>query len=801
MKIKNVAYIFYAAVAILVFLLLSQAKVQVDLLVSSDQAEINQKQVEAIDELMVQILNIETGARGYVLTHSSQYLTPYLEARKHIEKQTAKINELFSEDEIETYQIEKLLRHTQKRVEIAQTLVRSMPSGARLLSLLEEGKVQMDQIRSLTMQITGRKGKIREEAIVQNKIYTESLIWVTIITSLAIFIFMLVTAKQVRSEIEMRTKTEYDLKINLSYLSSLTSSIPSGIVAINKDGRVTFANNRSSELLSFNPERVQGQYFTNLAGFSPQLRKDFDDSLSHGDSFEKEITIGNQGVRFPTNLRMVPLHQGEELIGAVVTFQDISSQKVLQAELVAEKETAILASKAKSEFLSQMSHEFRTPLNAIIGMGDMLIQSPLNEDQKQYASVLSGAAQNLLRLINDVLDLSKIEAGKLELDIEPFNIVSIVEECVRIISFKASEKNIDVQFHDHLTHQAFLGDAHRLRQVCLNLLSNALKFTDAGKITIDLSEERGMIKIEVTDTGKGIAKDKLESIFEKYAQENAGITKKYGGTGLGLSISREIANLMGGNITAHSIPGHGSTFVFTMRLKSYSGEIQHMDLAEIRLSPMKILLVDDNPDNRLVVVSYLKSHPIDIIEATDGEEAVKIAKREKFDLILMDMHMPKVDGFEATRQIKAAGIETPIIALTAYALKEEVDKILQVGCEERLSKPITRNQLLNFMIRFETDHEIKGKIPEIADQIDSEILDLIPQYLDRRKAEIEKIENWIKNKDIPSLRGLAHNLKGTALSYGQKDLDTWAHDLSDALKDENWTKISELHQSYKKILG
>jgi|GEM_PF-628395 len=801
MKIKNIAMLFYFAMAILLILLIGQAKFQVDLISSASEADLRGRQAEEVNRLLTVALTIESGARGYLLTRNSEFLAPFHQAVVDLDDQIARVGKIFNARGTEADRLENLFQALKRRLKISQEIVSTPLQGEDLTAKLNAGKLTMDEIRLLVKAVTDHKDVERQKAIDKNKLVSKIMILVAAFTSVVIFGFMFFATREVNREIVKRSKSEHELKINLSYLRTLTASIPSGILALDKTGKVTFSNLRASELLSFNPDRVQNELFIQLADIRGKERHELERALENGEAIDVETSLGHSAGRFPTHLKVVPLHQRSELVGAVVTFQDLSREKVLQAELVAEKDNAINASNAKTAFLSQMSHEFRTPLNAIIGMGEMLLQTSQSPEQLQYTKVMSGAAQNLLRLINDVLDLSKIEAGKLELDEAPFSIGSVVEECVKIMSYKASEKGIRTRLINKLTQDSYFGDSMRLHQVCMNLMGNALKFTDKGQITLEVSQDRGMIRIDVIDTGKGIASDKLETIFEKYAQEDRGISRNYGGTGLGLSISRDIAQLMGGDLRVTSQIGVGSTFSLLIRLKPHHSPIENLAAKDVHLKPMRLLLVDDNADNRLVVLSYLKGQPVQVVQATDGTEAVKKVLAEKFDLVFMDMHMPVMDGYEATAEIRRLGNSTPIVALTAYAMKEEIERILSVGCMDRLSKPITRARLLNYIAQFQqtmpTAETNEGPKEET---MDDDIKALIPEYLARRRSDVTKLQDHLKNKDLAGLRSIAHNLRGTALSYGQPQLDAWAKALGEAAHSENWSEIEKLIEQYPSLL-
>lgn len=504
-------------------------------------------------------------------------------------------------------------------------------------------------------------------------------------------------------------------------------------------------------------------------------------------------------------------------------------------ELAVARDQALEAVKIKADFLASMSHEIRTPLNAITGMADLLAETKLNEEQNKYVDVFRKAGDALLSLVNDILDLSKLEAEQLQLEEIPFNLFELLEETSDIYALKAAEKNIDLICDIDLKLKRYrIGDPSRLRQIILNLISNAIKFTEKGNIVIHvtkLENEDKALSFCVSDTGIGIKKDKLDSIFASFTQADSSTTRKYGGTGLGLTISKRLVEMMEGEIWVESIYGEGSDFYFTVKLPlqekslekkifskhlsiavidenelsakvlenilcEFSAEVkkytatnsfsemmeshdlffiesmfflenkdfilssidkealilyikpdvfnQHfqtlkregvsgflhkpvkinkvyevveskigtasskevdetIELTPINVHRYKILLVEDNPDNRLLIQAYLKKMPYDIVEAENGEIALSLFKKDNFDLVLMDVQMPVMDGHTATRLIREYEIthskqQTPIISLTAHAIKEEIDKCFDAGCNMHLSKPV-KKALLNEMIK------------------------------------------------------------------------------------------------------
>jgi PAS domain S-box-containing protein len=382
----------------------------------------------------------------------------------------------------------------------------------------------------------------------------------------------------------------------------------------------------------------------------------------------------------------------------VCVGRDLSEELALQAELVAAREAALAGSRAKSEFLATMSHEIRTPLNGVIGASTLMLDGPLDDEQRQLAETIRSAGQALLAVLNDVLDLSKIEAGGLALRPVPFDPRRVVDEAVEIIRPAAAEKALGLHTIDcEPPFTELIADAARLRQVLLNLLGNAVKFTDSGEITVTLAEQREgdrrMLQISVQDTGCGIEGDVLDSVFEPFSQLDASASRCHGGSGLGLTISRRLVALMGGSLAVTSIAGRGSTFSISIPLVEAKIIRQPNKQPALRaLEPLtcrcNVLLAEDNRVNRMVAKRLLEKLGCAVSVAEDGANALSMVQAVEFDVVLMDCQMPVMDGYSATREIRAAGRRTPIIALTAHALTEDRERCLEAGMDDYLTKPI-----------------------------------------------------------------------------------------------------------------
>jgi signal transduction histidine kinase/CheY-like chemotaxis protein/HPt (histidine-containing phosphotransfer) domain-containing protein len=395
--------------------------------------------------------------------------------------------------------------------------------------------------------------------------------------------------------------------------------------------------------------------------------------------------------------------------------QDLLELRIRQRteELEKAMHAALAASQAKSEFLANMSHELRTPMNGLLGMVDLVLDSGLTGDQREQLEIAQRCAYSLLALLNDILDLSKIEAGKMLLEKIPFDVSEVVNDCVKAQAAKALQKRIDLRFEaDPPGPVQVVGDPLRVRQIVANLLSNAIKFTERGWVRVSLATKTAVdgrieVEIRVTDTGTGIPAEKLPSIFDKFTQADGSISRKYGGTGLGLAITRRLVQLQGGGVRAESQPGQGSTFVATLVCDAASaGMCQAAAVngngashAVPARSGERLLLVEDNLVNQKVVLAILRKKGYQIDVANHGREALNKlnAPDAVYHLILMDVQMPVLDGLETTRSIRRnpRWENIPIIAMTAHAMNGDRERCLQVGMDAYISKPVQPAHLIS----------------------------------------------------------------------------------------------------------
>ena len=627
-----------------------------------------------------------------------------------------------------------------------------------------------------------------------------------------------------RSQASELTRMANDLAASGQALLTMLEASPIGVAIISDDGIIRFANSRLATLFLASGSNITGlradEFFThprNLLGAIDRAVDRMEVRFRRRDGSQLWAQVSAEPTRF------------EQQSAILCWVYDISDHKKAERDLTSERDRATEMVRARTEFLAMVSHEIRTPLNGILGTLRMLQETPLNEAQQGHMEMIRYSGDALLAILNDVLDISRLEAGHIRLEMQPFDMTLLIDNLVLLMAGRAAEKGLDLRTQIDAGFEAqVIADGGRIRQVLLNLIGNALKFTDEGTITvrleqIDSSDRQVRMRLSVIDSGIGIPREARDQLFTEFFQVDHAMARRVGGTGLGLAISKRIVEAMGGAIGVESTPGVGSTFWFTLSLERQNPAVTRARNSGARLRPTRpgnILLVEDNEINQKVGLNLLRREGHTVTIADTGREAVALAAKSRFDIVLMDIRLPEMDGLEATRAIRAPSDQdhasVPIVAVTANAMPDDTRRFLEAGMIDVLTKPIDPDRLSRVIALAMGEQNIEqpqssviariegAMIESLRSTIGSDRVDELIELFDTTsKSTIEEMKAAATAGRPEVCAALAHRLKGGALNLGLTSVSDAALALEVAVSTERDTDaldslisdLSEAHQA------
>ena len=606
---------------------------------------------------------------------------------------------------------------------------------------------------------------------------------------------------------------------------SALDSLTEGLLVIDQQQHIVLANEAFTRLLGKSNERLMGRPVGEiawlqesgaaLAGRPPWSLALETAAVQRNLNLKLEDTEGRLR-SFVVNCSPV-LASGGKASGVLISLEDITLLEQSRVELRCAKEEAEAANRAKSEFLANMSHEIRTPMNAILGFTELLKRGfgKSERESSRYLDTIHQSGKHLLGLINDILDLSKVEAGQLQVEKIACAPHQVVQAALQELGLKAQEKGISLSLRLQTpVPERVQSDPARLRQVVLNLLSNAVKFTDRGSVEVVLACNGTTYTLEVNDTGIGMDPAKVETMFDPFTQAEASITRRYGGTGLGLAISRRLARALGGELTGSSQPGVGTSMLFTFATGPLEG-VRSIDAAQLatlgaaapqqrtrwRIPPARVLVVDDGPENRELLSLVLTEQGLWVDEADNGQLALDKLAAGSYDLVLMDMQMPVLDGYAATRELRRRGLRIPVVALTAHAMKGYEEEVLQAGCSAYLTKPVDIDILLQ-QVALSLGGSAEEAPAEAASSVfidlseeaaedgpirsrfadNAKLVPIVRKFAARLQQQLELTRSAFDAGDLPEVERLAHWLAGAAGTVGYDAFTEPAREMEAAAK-------------------
>jgi PAS domain S-box-containing protein len=754
------------------------------------------------------------GERGYVLTRHPKSLATFRQGLSDYARGSRHVRDLMRDNPVQRERLAELDRRVKAFAAVSLDVVNRVRAAdwagamaavrtGREREAVEDASVILDRIKAEERKLLAAREIRNAETMARTAWLTRIGLGLTLVLLLiiggAITAMLRARAAAWRATEAVRTsERRYRL---------LADNATDVVLRTDDAGDVTYVSPSCHELSGFTPEELTGRACAEF------IHPD-DHAVVHAAHIaiitgaERAVTVEYRFRHKRDGWRWLESHMkpwrapGSPEGGVISAIRDIGRRKILETELVDARDAAESAARAKSAFLANMSHEIRTPMNGVLGFTELLLSGELNAEQRRQLELIAESGRSMMRLLNDILDVSRIESGRMQLAEQPVDLRHIVRRCADLMAPAAQAKAVELAtvIHEGVPNR-LCGDPLRLRQILLNLIGNALKFTEQGRVTVHGSVEEadgepgGRLRLDIVDTGIGIAPERLNAIFEQFAQADESTAGRYGGSGLGLTISGDLARLMGGSISVRSVVGAGSTFSLILPLRpaeecapatpSTGGRTA---AAELPGRAPRVLIAEDHDINQVLITAMAERAGMAPAIAADGVQAVAMVEAaaragRPYDLVLMDMQMPEMDGLEATRRLRLAGhgADTlPIVALTANAYEEDIRACLAAGMQAHLAKPVRVADLTAILTRF-----VAAKPAEPAPR--GLISPRLRDRYDARKTETMRALDRLVATDRPdhavveAAADMLHKLSGTAAMFGEAELGEMARRLEDAL--------------------
>ena len=799
---------------------------------SSEWINHTQEVINEAQTILLSVEDIETAQRGYVITADEKFLIPYKEGINSMPKAHIRLSHLVHDNPSQRKLLAKINQLIIRKTAFAERTiaVRSKVGFNAAQDLVEsgEGEDLMVNIRNLLERFIANEENYLQARFIDSDAqfaHTSTVILVSIFLAI---LFVVITLYFYLKDHNRRLRSEKKVQASEARIKKFLESLPLGVFVVTADGVPFFTNSEAVRMLGEgiasgnNYSSIREIYPSYITGtnepYPVEKRPVVRVLKGESNICVEDVETEKDGVRIPLRINATHIADEEGNIEfAIAVFEDITSLKEAENELRKAKKLAEESSELKEMFLANMSHEIRTPMNAVIGFTDLLLKRNLNEEEMGYVRIIKTSGENLLRIINDVLDISKIESGLMTFEIHPIAINALFSSIKVMFAQKAREKNIELTFDDDSNIPAsIMGDPTRLTQIIMNLVGNAIKFTQDGSVTVSaklVAREEGHIQLEfsVKDTGIGIPPEKLDTIFERFTQAEKHTTRKFGGTGLGLNIVKQLVELQGGTISVNSREGIGSEFKFLLSF-STTAEIasvkpQKYEECDIeRLKQLKILLVEDSPINVKFISALFDTHGMAVDHAGNGKAAIEKMAEVNYDIILMDIEMPEMNGYETTTYIRSV-LENPvpIIAMTAHTMAGESEKCLQMGMNGYLSKPIREDLLFRTLIHIGLDDQKQTEPEKLVDLSSLEktmrgnkkvILETLDIFLEHMPENLEGIKEGVNRKDFAMIRRNAHTMKSSVSILGINKVQNLLEEMEKlAASESDMDRIIELKNS------